>query len=52
VAGGATVNGANAKIQLGYERSEFKDIVSGGVVTVAGAKANVDAIRLQAQIAF
>ncbi|MEY4034097.1 MAG: hypothetical protein RL492_1291 [Verrucomicrobiota bacterium] len=52
VAGGATVNGANAKIQLGYERSEFKDIVSGGVVTVAGAKANVDAIRLQAQVAF
>jgi len=53
VAGGATVNGANAKIQLGYERSEFKDTISTttGAIT-AGAKANVDAIRLQAQVAF
>jgi len=53
VAGGATVNGANAKIQLGYERSEFKDTINTttGAIT-AGAKANVDAIRLQAQVAF
>lgn len=52
VAGGATVNGANAKIQLGYERSEFKDTVSSAGVITAGPKANVDAIRLQAQVAF
>jgi len=53
VAGGATVNGANAKIQLGYERSEFKDTINtaSGAIT-AGPKANVDAIRLQAQVAF
>lgn len=53
VAGGATVAGPNAKLQLGYERSEFKDTIntSTGVIT-AGPKATVDAIRLQAQVAF
>lgn len=53
VAGGASVNGANAKIQLGYEQSTFNDTVaaSTGVITV-GPEAKVSAIRLQAQIAF
>ena len=50
---GQQVNGYNAKIQFGFERAEFKDTIatSTGVVT-AGPKATVDAIRLQAQVAF
>jgi hypothetical protein len=62
VAGGATVNGPNAKIQLGYERSKFSDVITAASYTSGGVaipysidktkSANVDAIRLQAQIAF
>jgi hypothetical protein len=62
VAGGATVAGPNAKIQFGYERSSFKDVINTaantpigatavGVIT-SGYKANVDTFRLQAQVAF
>lgn len=55
VAGGAAVNGPNAKIQFGYERAKFEDIVtlvSTGINTTAAGSANVDTLRLQAQIAF
>ncbi len=53
---GQKVNGYNAKIQFGFERSEFKDnlTVTSGVtsLTPAQVKATVDVIRLQAQVAF
>ena len=55
VAGGAAVNGPNAKIQLGLERAKFSDIVtlvSTGINTTAAGNAQVDSVRLQAQIAF
>ena len=56
---GQKVNGYNAKIQLGFERAKFKDVLvqSNGIPTVlaTGASqisATVDVIRLQAQVAF
>ena len=50
---GASVNGYNAKIQFGFERAEFKDTISTTTYVVTkGNKATVDAIRLQAQVAF
>jgi len=50
---GKEVAGTNAKIQLGYELATFKDTLStAGVVTGAGDKAQINTIRLQAQIAF
>ena len=56
---GQKVNGYNAKIQFGFERAKFKDVLvqSNGIPTVlaTGASqisATVDAIRLQAQVAF
>jgi hypothetical protein len=54
---GQQVNGYNAKIQLGFERAKFKDvIVPAATPTLAtGASqigATVDVIRLQAQVAF
>ena len=55
VAGGAAVNGPNAKIQLGLERSQFDDkvtAVSTGINTTTAQSAQVDTVRLQAQIAF
>jgi hypothetical protein len=59
---GTAVYGPNAKIQFGYERANFNGTLGStasatgaaalnGVVT-SGNKAKVDAIRLQAQIAF
>lgn len=50
---GSSVYGPNAKIQFGYEKAKFKDTLSAinGSLT-AGNKADVDAIRLQAQVAF
>ncbi len=54
---GSAVYGPNAKIQFGYERSKFEDALSSSslnsaITTGAGAHADVDAIRLQAQVAF
>jgi hypothetical protein len=50
---GQQVNGYNAKIQFGFERAEFKDTINTSTYVVTrGAKATVDAIRLQAQVAF
>ena len=50
---GQQVNGYNAKIQFGFERAEFKDTINTtSYVVTRGAKATVDAIRLQAQVAF
>jgi len=51
------VNGYNAKIQFGFERANFKGIITQnaalpGGVSVDGSKATVDVIRLQAQVAF
>ncbi|MEI7602840.1 MAG: hypothetical protein WCJ77_04205, partial [Opitutae bacterium] len=59
---GTAVYGPNAKIQFGYERANFNGTLGStgsatgaaalnGVVT-SGNKAKVDAIRLQAQVAF
>jgi hypothetical protein len=55
VAGAAAVNGPNAKIQFGFERAKFDQIVtlvSTGINTTAAGSAQVDSVRLQAQIAF
>ena len=54
---GSSVYGPNAKIQFGYEKAKFKDALSSAtlnsaITTGAGAHADVDAIRLQAQVAF
>ena len=54
---GQKVNGYNAKIQFGFERSEFKDVITQAststLATGAGqVSATVDVIRLQAQVAF
>ncbi|MCX8488153.1 MAG: hypothetical protein ORN22_03475, partial [Opitutales bacterium] len=56
---GQQVNGYNAKIQLGFERAKFKDVIvqSNGVASTlaTGASqisATVDTLRLQAQVAF
>ncbi|GBL42879.1 hypothetical protein LBMAG55_00710 [Verrucomicrobiota bacterium] len=49
---GQQVNGYNAKIQFGFERAEFKGIITPATGAVSGDKATVDAIRLQAQVAF
>lgn len=60
---GQQVNGYNAKIQFGFERANFNGKISDTVTTSAnaatantrtidGSKATVDAIRLQAQVAF
>ena len=56
---GQQVNGYNAKIQFGFERAKFKDVLvqANGVQTVlaTGASqisATVDTLRLQAQVAF
>lgn len=54
---GQQVNGYNAKIQFGFERANFKGIITQNAalpkgVSVDGSKATVDAIRLQAQVAF
>ena len=49
---GQQVNGYNAKIQLGFERAKFKGIITPATGAVSGDKATVDAIRLQAQVAF
>ena len=49
---GQQVNGYNAKIQFGYERANFKGIITQATGAVSGDKATVDAIRLQAQVAF
>ena len=51
---GKEVAGTNAKIQLGYELATFKDTLTtaGAVTTGAGDKAEINTIRLQAQIAF
>ena len=62
---GSAVYGPNAKIQLGFERANFNDALGSrsaltGVVSStalnatvnSGEKATVDAIRLQAQVAF
>ena len=56
---GQQVNGYNAKIQFGFERAKFKDVLvqANGVPTVlaTGASqisATVDTLRLQAQVAF
>ncbi len=54
VAGGAVVNGPNAKIQFGLERANFKGKVtqSAGNATHNNDKAHVDVLRLQAQVGF
>ena len=54
VAGGATVNGPNAKIQLGLERANFNGKISysGGHASHNSDEAHVDALRVQAQVAF
>lgn len=52
---GAPVYGPNAKIQFGYERADYKDKTSGGIsgaVTNVGYKTQIDALRVQAQVAF
>lgn len=56
---GQQVNGYNAKIQFGFERAKFKDVLvqANGLQTVlaTGASqisATVDTLRLQAQVAF
>lgn len=56
---GQQVNGYNAKIQFGFERAKFKDVIvqSNGVASTlaTGASqisATVDTLRLQAQVAF
>jgi len=57
---GKATNGHNAKIQLGYERANFTGKISDSTTnpavantrTIDGSKATVDAIRLQAQVAF
>ena len=62
---GSAVYGPNAKVQLGFERANFNDALgtrngtTGAVSNTAlnatvnkGEKATVDAIRLQAQVAF
>ena len=49
---GQQVNGYNAKIQFGFERANFKGIITPLTGAVSGDKATVDAIRLQAQVAF
>jgi hypothetical protein len=50
--GGKQVTGTNAKIQLGYEIAKFKDPISAGASTNTGVTAQVNAVRLQAQVAF
>lgn len=54
---GQQVNGYNAKIQLGFERAKFKDVItqaSTSTLATGAAQigATVDVIRLQAQVAF
>jgi hypothetical protein len=54
---GQQVNGYNAKIQFGFERAKFKDVITQGttstLATGAGqVSATVDTLRLQAQVAF
>lgn len=54
---GQQVNGYNAKIQFGFERAKFKDVITqASTSTLAtGASqigATVDVLRLQAQVAF
>ncbi|MEY4307045.1 MAG: hypothetical protein RJA95_413 [Verrucomicrobiota bacterium] len=54
---GQQVNGYNAKIQFGFERAKFKDVITqASTSTLAtGASqisATVDTLRLQAQVAF
>ena len=49
---GKEVAGTNAKIQLGYELATFKDVLSTAGVVTSGDKAQVNTIRLQAQVAF
>ncbi|NBS05575.1 MAG: hypothetical protein EBS64_10405 [Verrucomicrobia bacterium] len=57
---GQKVNGYNAKIQFGFERANFTGKISDTATvvtnpntrTIDGSKATVDAIRLQAQVAF
>ena len=54
---GQQVNGYNAKIQFGFERAKFKDVITQAATpTLAtGASqisATVDTLRLQAQVAF
>jgi hypothetical protein len=58
VAGAAAVNGPNAKIQFGVERANFNGKITQNVapyLNTAGhdsSKAHVDALRVQAQVAF
>ena len=54
---GQQVNGYNAKIQFGFERAKFKDVITQAatstLATGAGQiRATVDAVRLQVQVAF
>ncbi len=54
---GQQVNGYNAKIQFGFERAKFKDVITQAststLATGAGQiSATVDTVRLQAQVAF
>ena len=51
-AGSKDYAGKNAKIMVGYQQSIFKDIVSGGAVTGAGASATVNELRVCAQLAW
>ena len=53
VAGGAVVNGPNAKIQFGLERANFNGkITASANSTHDASKAHVDVLRLQAQVGF
>lgn len=54
---GQQVNGYNAKIQFGFERAKFKDVITQATTSTlaTGASqigATVDTLRLQAQVAF
>lgn len=54
---GQQVNGYNAKIQFGFERAKFKDVITQAATSTlaTGASqigATVDVLRLQAQVAF
>lgn len=50
---GKETAGHNAKVQLGYERATFKGkLNANGSFNDASAKGDVDALRLQAQVAF
>ncbi len=51
---GSQYNGHNAKIQLGWEKSKFTGSTHnvGAADTLPNQKADVDTVRLQAQVAF